>query len=443
MQYQYIEAINLAKRLSEVHSDDDIIQLSNAIFPGTHCPLFGALMVASYVKGLAVLNIGTQECTYYGKAFSRMRQNGQDQMFSLVAHKNDITFGFKERIEESVRMIVKTFNPDAILLISTCVVELIGEDVASVVEGLEKEIHRPVLFVKTEHFKCNSHIPGISDTIQALIKLMIPSERQPKTVNILGHRFDDFDKSEFAKIMKDSGIYINLSIPSSCSVESLKTAGLASLNIVTDFTALPIAKAMEEKLGQPYVVFEKHMLPDRIKSAYDEVASHLGIEWDKSLKELYEEAVHVMHSVTSILRGKSFVYGNAPVKALEMTHFLAVLGMEPLWVQMRELYDDDADFSRDIFALGYDPKISRIANIIPMRDVYDLLKPDLYIGHENPMELMSRGIKQLTLDKEVNGLGFQLSISIMKKLHDSFETGGLNPAMLAAMRAMAHKGGER
>lgn len=412
----YEETIEAAKRLSQIHADEDIASLSNAIFPGTHCPLFGALLVASYVKGLVVLNIGSEECTFYGKDFSRMRQKGKDLVFSLVTHKNDITFGIEDKVREAVGDIIRFHDPKAILLISTCVVELIGEDIGAIASALEKEVDIPLLFVKTEHFKCNSHMPGLSDTMAAFSKLMHKMPIKSQTVNVIGHRFDGFSETELCKLLKAKGVHVHMSIPSECTVEQLKTAGEAAINIVTDFTGLALAKMMAERLGQPYVVFEKVLDPDRILEGYLAIEKALGIDLSEEVHVLYQTCQKAIHKTSEVLKNKSFVYGNAPVKALECSDFLASLGMVPLWVQMRELYPDDSVYAKALLKKGHDPKVSRIANIVPMRTVYDTQKPDYYIGHENPMELMKRNIKQLTFDREASGLGFQLTLAVLEKL---------------------------
>lgn len=418
---QYTQAIDYAKRLSEVHVDEDIVQLSNAIFPGTHCPLFGALMAASYVNDLAVLNIGSEECTFYGKDFSRMRQAGKDRVFSLVTHKNDITFGMEEKVRKAVLEIVKWHGPKAILIISTCVVELIGEDVGAMTSAMEEEVGIPLMFVKTEHFKCNSHMPGLSDTMAAFSKVMKKIPQKDNSINVLGHRFDGFERTELYEMLSKKGIKVHMSIPSACSIDQLKLAGEASLNIVTDFTALPLANIMKEKLNQPFVVFEKVVHPDRILESYKALEKALGIDLSKEVQEAYEKCQQAIASIEANVKGKTFVYGNAPVKALECSDFLASIGMIPLWVQMRELYSDDKAYSEALLLKGHDPKVSRIANIVPMRTVYDLKKPDYYVGHENPMELMKRNIKQLTFDKEASALGFQLSLAILGKFADQKE----------------------
>ncbi len=417
----YEENIKKAKPLSAIYSDEDIAELSSAVFPGTHCPLFGALLAASYIKDLAVLNIGTQECTFYGKDFSRLRQGGTDCVYSYVLSKNDVTFGASEKIADAVSEIIALESPKALLLISTCVMELIGEDIAAVAQALDAQYSLPVLYVKTEHFKCNSHMPGLMDTLAALVHVMTPMPQKEKTVNVLGHRFDDFHRTELAKVLSNAGVEVHMSIPSQCTVEQLKAAGEAALNIVTDFTALPLAKAMAEKLGQPYVVFDKHLLPERITACYKALSEALAVDLTQWVTASEAACQTALEAARKQFEGKTFIYGNTPMKALECTHFMATLGMAPLWVQMRELYDDDAQYQSAILTAGHDPKVSRIANIVPMRELYGTLKPDYYIGHENPMFLMEKGIVQLTFDREAGGLGYQLPMAVVEKMKTAGE----------------------
>ena len=51
--------LDILNRLSEINDDKDIKSLSHAIFPGTHCPLFGVALTASYIKNMALVVVGT------------------------------------------------------------------------------------------------------------------------------------------------------------------------------------------------------------------------------------------------------------------------------------------------------------------------------------------------------------------------------------------------
>ena len=153
-------SLSVLNKLKDIKEDKDIKTLSSAIFPGTHCPLFGVALTASYVKDMAMLVIGTSECTYYTKVFSNNRQKGMDKVYSLVMKEKEVVFGAYEQVKMAIEHIIEYEKPSGIMVVTTCVPELIGEDYKDL-ESSENNFGIPIFVVQTEHYKCNSHIPGM------------------------------------------------------------------------------------------------------------------------------------------------------------------------------------------------------------------------------------------------------------------------------------------
>ena len=408
--------LNKILTLKDVNTRDDIKSLSHAIFPGTHCPLFGVTMISSFIEDLVVVVLGTEECTYYSKDFAYMRQKGRDNFYSLVVSEHDITFGCEEKIVQALKHIDQTIKPQAIMLVTTCVLEVIGEDVEGIKISVEDDLDAKLLVVNTEHFKCSNHISGMEDSLRELMTLMDPQETVKGSVNILGYRQHDIEKTELYKMLKSEDITINTVLPARASIESLVTTPRAELNIVTEFIALPLAKEMEEKFDIPFVYFDKYLSMDRIKTGYEEMEKILGINIVDKLKDKEEDLLNKIKQAKEKLTGKTFIYGNTPLNAFEVSSFLSSLGMKPLMVQARDLYENDHIYIEEMLGFDHDPYVTKIANIAPLRKIYDDLKPDFYIGHENPMELMKRGITQVTLDDATKDLGYQVSIKALEKI---------------------------
>lgn len=411
----YLYDLSKTARLDSIKEDKDIKQLSYAQFPGTHCPLFGSVMTSTYVKDLVILVAGTEECTYYAKDFAHNRQKGQDNVISFVANKNDIVFGCNKKIQEAILKIDKEIKPKGILIVTTCVLELIGEDFEAIVEEIKPKVNSKLMVVKTEHFKCNSHIPGIERTLEAFTQLMKPSESIDKTINILGYRYSGIENTELYKLLKKNNVNINLSIPSNCTIDGLEKATRAKLNIVTDFTALKLAQKMKEDFNIEYVYFDKHFDLNTIEESYNKIEKVLEIDLSEDIKMLKEKLKETIDRSKEKLKGKTFIYGNTPMNAFEFSSFLCDLGMEPLIIQVRELYENDNIYIEKIKE-KYNPYISRIANVAPLRQFYDKLKVDYYIGHENPMELIKRGINQIVMDEVGEKLGFEVPITVIDVL---------------------------
>lgn len=423
MQYQY--RLDKLKRVSEIESAKDIKQLSYAQFPGTHCPLFGVALTAGYVKDLFTLVVGTDECTYYTKSFTMERSNSidglEDNFLSFAINQSDVVFGCQDKLEKAIKKIDKEYAPKAILLVTTCVLEIIGEDFEAIIFSIQNEVNAKLMVVHTEHFKCNSHIPGIERSLEALIDLMEGQPIKEKSINILGHRYDGVENTELLRLIKDNGIEINLVLPSSCSVDSIKTAPKAMLNIVTDFSALGLAEKMKKRFGIDYVYFDKYLSLDRIVKGYEEIADKLDIEISKTVESYKRAAEELLAAVKPIVMGKTFIYGNTPMLAFELCSFLCEIGMIPELIMARDIYVNDDKYMKEINQRGFDPYVTKIANIAPLQQIYDELKPDLYIGHENPRTLMEKKIVQVTLDVVAKKLGFEVPITVMKILSASIK----------------------
>lgn len=428
-------------KLSEIKENKDIKSLSHAIFPGTHCPLFGVALTASYVKNMVLIVIGTSECTYYAKNFSYHRQEGKDMVYSLVLNDNEIIMGAVDEVERAAREIIEIENPEAVMLVSTCVPELIGEDYFGIQYSLGAEIDIPIFVVQTEHFKCNSHIPGMT---KAMVALTTAMEKQPlnNSINILGHRFELVEETELVQLLKKHHIEINTVIPSNCSIDEIRQAPQAKLNIVTDMIALDLATQMELKFGTPYLYFDKHMQKETITKNYEKLEKVFGINFEADLQEIKHEYDQLYVECQTLLKNKKFIYGNTPMMAFETAQFFTTLGMQPLLIQVRELYEQDIPYKDDILAAGFNPPISRMSNIAPLRDLYGSIGADIYIGHESPMILRQHGMMQITFDSHAQKMGYELSVGMMKDIIKTFngEPTGMMAAMMGGNKKPSGKG---
>lgn len=411
--------LDILNRLSEINNDKDITSLSHAIFPGTHCPLFGVALTASYINNLALVVVGTSECTYYTKNFAYHRQHGRDKVYSLALDEKDVVFGAQNKVEKAIKDIIQIENPEAIMIVTTCVPELIGEDYSSIEFSLQNEIDIPVFVVNTEHFKCNSHIPGMSRALKSLSSVM-ENSKVKDGVNILGHRQKNVENTELVKILNENNVKINTVIPSKCSIDDIKSCTKSKLNIVTDMIALDLAETMKSKFDMDYIYFDKHMDKSTIKENYKKLSKILNINIENILEEQEKEYDILFEECKNILQGKKIIYGNTPMMALETVDFLNELGLEPVFIQLRELYDQDNKFRKNLLNKGYNPYISRIANIAPLRHLYDTIGADIYIGHENPILLKEKGLTQITFDTHAQKIGYELPIAMMKELKKLF-----------------------
>ncbi len=253
---------------------------------------------------------------------------------------------------------------------------------------------------------------------------MQPQHRIEHSVNILGHRYGNVADTELLKLLTRYGVRVNITIPSRAPVDEIRRAPSAILNIVTDFTALPLAQVMQDNFGVPFVYFDKYMHPERIGAAYGELSHRLGLDLAADIKPLRRELDDFLAAKAHVLAGRRFIYGNTPLLAFEFVSSLCQLGMEPLLVQARDLYPNDDAYMRELLHHGHDPYVSRVANIAPLQALYTELKPDIYIGHENPQRLMELGIVQVAVDGAAAKLGYEVPLFALRTIVKAVETFG-------------------
>lgn len=244
---------------------------------------------------------------------------------------------------------------------------------------------------------------------------------QNDSINILGHRQDKVDETELVQLLTKHGITINTVIPSKCTIEQIKEAPRAKLNIVTDMIALDLAKEMKHRFNIDYIYFDKHLNHKIIDENYKQIEGLFGISLQEDLEQVKLEYHKLFNRCQTLLTGKKLIYGNTPMMAFETVDFLSDLGLVPVFVQLRELYDQDIKFKDNLLNKGYDPYISRIANIAPLRKLYGTISADLYVGHESPMLLKQKGMLQITFDVHAQKIGYELSIGMMKDMIKLFE----------------------
>ncbi len=416
-----VEKLN---RLSAIKTTRDILPLSNAQFPGTHCPLFGVALTTWNLEGLAVLVLGTEECAYYTKNFVLMRARSgdavnTDQFFSACLNQHDVIFGCRDELEQALLKIDGESAPAAIMVVSTCIPELTGEDLEGALQLCQAKIRAKLLLVKTEHFSCKNHIPGIERALEALAGLMEAQPLRKNTVNLLGQRYQSLDETELVKNLRRHGIAVHLTLPCSATIQTIRQAPAAALNIVTDHTGLPLARQMKERFDQDYILFQRYVDPERIAASYRAIASALGIELEEEIERGRQEVAEAIGEYGAKLTGKRFIYGNSPLPPFELAGFLARLRMRPLLIQTRELYPGDAADCAALLAAGFDPYVTRVANIAPLRTIYSQLHPDFYIGHESPERLAQCGIRQVLFDRVAAKIGFEVTTDLMRIIGES------------------------
>lgn len=414
------------KRLSQVSSYSDIVSPSAAIRRGMHCPLFGCTLLMQEMENTAVVILGTEECGFYSKEILKVR-HPRDYMeapvYCYALEESDIVFGCEEKILSLLADICERDHPEMIFLVSTCVTELIGEDMAGLVRKASRQIPAKLLFVDADNFKQNSHVDGMSDMIAALSEGMLPWDGPRSGVNLLGDRECHWQNTELGRYLIRRGIPVRAVIPAQTSQKALEEACKARLNLVLDSTGLKLARQMED-MGIPWLIFGKYASAGRILVAYRTMETALGLEPDEALDRLARETDASWNRLAALAHGQRVIYSNSPLISFDVCLTLHRLGFEILACFVISYNDIERELFPELKVSGMDPYMALLTDFSRTEELNTALRPNLYVGRSYKDKLEKLGIRMLSPETPICENGFALSQAVAEEFCRACGQGG-------------------
>jgi nitrogenase molybdenum-iron protein beta chain len=198
-------------------------------------------------------------------------------------------------LAEQIKTTVEIMDGDLYIVISGCMVEMIGDDITSVVKEFSGG-PLPVLAVPTPSFKGNS-CHGYDLVLEALAReYATPGARKKeRSVNILGlipgkDVFYKGNLKEIKRVLELIGITANTLIGEGETLADIKNSGGAALNIVLSDVDAPLsAEAYRQVHGIPYIRTNLPIGYLQTEKFLRLVAAHFGIENETVKAALYPE----------------------------------------------------------------------------------------------------------------------------------------------------------
>ncbi|HWP50496.1 MAG TPA: nitrogenase component 1 [Clostridia bacterium] len=370
------------KPLSAVKTNGGIKFLTPAAFPGNHCPMHTALALSSNIRGMSTLVVGTSECgTFSRNVITRSpnRHNALHWMYVLDA--NEVVFGCRQGVIEAIYQMEKS-GAKAIMLIFTCVPEVIGEDVEGIIREMQPQIKARLSFVQMPHFKCNSYPSGYWKTLAAFAEIMEPRETRPNVVNILGRspEEDHIPLPALLNALIKRGFHLRMLAPKS-DIEDFIDSTDASLSLVLSPYMNPLAELMQQRFQVPFISMHETYSGTEIGRLYESVAQTLGIDWDGEFEEQRTNILLLESHTANVFRGASYIATHRNLLSpLPLALYLTELQMEPLLLHMEEFYPDDRKWAKALLNKGKNPLLCHMVNEPADAPVIERLGSDFSFG---------------------------------------------------------------
>jgi len=306
--------------------------------------------------------------------------------FSTDLRELDIISGGENKLYRALLELIDAYHPKAAFVYSTCVVGVIGDDVASVCGMISKKKGIPVIPVNSEGFK-GTKKDGYHAACDAVAKLMGNApvdDIPPHSINILGDFNIAGEMWAIKEYYREMGIATVASITGDGRIDDIRRAHGAKLNVVQcSGSMVHLAEHMQKEYGIPYIRVSYYGIEDTARALYD-VAQHFGdtAMLKRTADLVRREVAAIMPELEGYRRDltgkKAAAYVGGAFKAFSLVKSLRALGMETVLVGSQTGNPADYEHLRAICSPGTiivdDATTAELARFCIEKDV------DLFIG---------------------------------------------------------------
>jgi light-independent protochlorophyllide reductase subunit B len=222
----------------------------------------GAMRIATAMKGLHYVLHAPQGDTYADLLFTMIERRGERPPVTYTTFQaRDLGGDTAELFKIAAQDAYDRFQPEAMIVGSSCTAELIQDDPAGLAEAMRLPV--PVIALELPSYSRKENW-GASETFYQLVRRLADTTQKPAArdarrplANILGPTALGFrhrdDVSEIRRLLGDLGIDINIVAPMGATPRDLTRLGTADFNVpLYPEIADQAARWLEKTFGQPF-----------------------------------------------------------------------------------------------------------------------------------------------------------------------------------------------
>jgi len=198
------------------------------INPAKTCQPIGAMYAALGIHGCMPHSHGSQGCCAYHR--SQLTRHLKEPVVATTSSFTEgaSVFGGLANLTTALENIFTIYKPEIVAVHTTCLSEVIGDDIPMIVERMRNEgklkPEQLVMHTNTPSFK-GSHITGFANQCESTVKYFSKSSGTPRNyVNIFPGWVDPADMREIKRLAKELGINFIL-FPDTSDVLDLPQTG--------------------------------------------------------------------------------------------------------------------------------------------------------------------------------------------------------------------------
>lgn len=225
--------------------------------------MFGAWRAVSFCAGCAVIFHSPLGCTHVaslmdmGAQYRAIGDHSREMLdavplVSSNLREKDCIFGGIGRLRSCIAYVMETYAPRCLIITTSCVAGVIGDDVQQEAEHAEAEYHIPVLCVPFGGFLGGEYADGYFHTLKLITQRFLqPQDKLPGSVLLLGDQMGPWGQyaGEVKRLLKYFGLEVRWQFPGYVPFDEWPRMTSASLLIPLNYAG-QAQGGLEEAAGE-------------------------------------------------------------------------------------------------------------------------------------------------------------------------------------------------
>jgi nitrogenase molybdenum-iron protein alpha/beta subunit len=380
--------------------------------------ILNALQVINTIENVGIVIHGPRGCGIIQNHYNV--ENSLNANWAVTnLEEEDSILGSDRKLMNAIKTIYKKNHPKLMFVVTTAVVAINNDDVASVTQELSEELEIPVIPIYTDGFRSKVGVSGYDTAIHSIIKYLLPLKAQKREfINLIALSENKETLEELNRLITALNLETN-TFPRYSNTHNIVDSANAAYNLVInqgegDY----FARILEEIYSIPSLTVNA---PIGVK-ATDKWLTALGKQLDreKEAKELIEnesaktkkelEVYKLNH--TKVFLSIAPQYANSVISHLEELN-AELVGIKfpyldiTLLKQLEKFYKKNPDLS---LLIGEGQPYEQV-NIIKKSEA------EVYIGDDSAIDSILPSNIPVFNTQNINIVGYQGSINFARELY--------------------------
>jgi nitrogenase molybdenum-iron protein alpha/beta subunit len=420
-----VDEVKHLNRLSKVKHSKNIRFFTQAVLPGSYCPMRTGTNIAEDISGMSYLMVGMPECAIYSRSSTTLPEGANGELhYMYVLDQDEVVFGCREGVIKALKKMDEE-GARAILMVATCVTDLIGEDLAGLITEVQGQVQAKLAYIMVGQFRNFSYQIGTWKVMEALGALVEPREEHSQTVNAVliepwRYGIEAMAMPPIIKAIEKRGVHIRR-IAAKATLDDYQSAADSVLTLNLTTYSQPFADILRERHEVADIGLHLIFSVEEIDRAYERIENTLGISFEDEFKEIRGKALELEIRAKEVLNGLKYVFLRGVDMPIVLASYLAGFGMEPMLLQVEDILPQDFPFIKKLGSYGYDPPACRFMNMDLDIEILAKMGADLYFGQlPDPRE----DIKTVEEMYDFYGkVGYERTATLLERIITVYETG--------------------